>query len=929
MALQCRNFPLWPPKTSRFPHLSSESASHSSLSSTSRSISLSKTSSSITSSTPDPISHLTPKQQTIILTRLSDWRESLRTLYKFKSRPDYQPNQFHYNVVLRTLGLARKWDQLRLLWIDMAKEAVFPTNATYATLIDVFSKGGMVREALLWLKHMKSRGIVPDEVTMSTVLCALKNLGEFDMAVKYFNNWCQGRDGELDFLELDYSSVDVVNPTSFLLSELFKTGCHAPISANDKAQGDFPRKLQLVSTYNTIIDLFGKAGRLKEASDTFGAMLDAGLKPDSFTFNTMINICASNGNLDEAEQLFDKMAERGITPDVITFNVLMTMHGSMGDIKAVLSSYERIRLSGLEPDTVSHRIVLRLLCEKQMVRQVEKVINGILDSGSFVDEESVPIITKMYVDLGLIHRANKFLKKHCSGENKISSRNYAAIIDAYGEKGLWKEAEAVFYGEREIGYRRDIVEYNIMIKAYGLGKQCEKAFSLYETMKRCGVWPDECTFNTLIHMFSVCGLPGKAHYLLNRMRNNGFKPGWQIFSVLMEGYSKRGAFLEAVEVLDEMNNLGVRANEIVYGLLIDMFAELGKVDEALYYLNQMQENGLEPNKIVLTSLIKGYAKSNLLKEAQEVYSQIERIGSEDGGPDTITSNCMLNLYANLGLITEATHIFDELRRKCTADRASFTIMINLYETLNMLDKATMIFEEFCKLGLDPDVTLVNEIMVCYVAKGDIRGFVDSLKYMLDNKVFPDDMTYSHVFKALKKAGLSYEMMMQLEKSYRDGNQYVENAILASLFSVYGMHKLALDLCKSYLISDSKLDLVLYNVAIRVFGSAGHVSKAIKLFANMSDEGIEPDTVTYVNLLFCYEKSDMVAGVRRINDLVKEKDIGANESLYKALIEAYRDLGRTDLAESAESEMRFVLFSDDESGFEATKFEDPSLIYKGY
>ncbi|KAL2502410.1 Pentatricopeptide repeat-containing protein [Forsythia ovata] len=57
---------------------------------------------------------LTPKEQ-------NSWEEVLRIFEWFKSQKEYAPNVIHYNVVLRALGRAQKWDELRLCWIEMAK----------------------------------------------------------------------------------------------------------------------------------------------------------------------------------------------------------------------------------------------------------------------------------------------------------------------------------------------------------------------------------------------------------------------------------------------------------------------------------------------------------------------------------------------------------------------------------------------------------------------------------------------------------------------------------------------------------------------------------------------------------------------------------------------------------------------------------------
>ena len=60
-------------------------------------------------------------------------------------------------------------------------------------------------------------------------------------------------------------------------------------------------KPRLTSTYNTLIDLYGKAGRLNDAAEVFAEMLESGVAMDTITFNTMIFTCGSNGNMSEAE----------------------------------------------------------------------------------------------------------------------------------------------------------------------------------------------------------------------------------------------------------------------------------------------------------------------------------------------------------------------------------------------------------------------------------------------------------------------------------------------------------------------------------------------------------------------------------------------------------------------------------------------------
>ncbi|KAL4348730.1 hypothetical protein GQ457_17G005260 [Hibiscus cannabinus] len=81
---------------------------------------------------------------------------------------------------------------------------------------------------------------------------------------------------------------------------------------------------------------------------------------------------------------------------------------------------------------------------------------------------------------------------------------------------------------------------------------------------------------------------------------------------------------------------------------------------------------------------------------------------------------------------------------------------------------------------------------------------------------------------------------------------------------------------------------------------------------MKDEGLEPDVVTYINLVGCYGKASMFEGVKRIYSQLKYGEIEPNESLFKAVIDAYRAANKPDLAELVNQEMKFAFEGQDDS-----------------
>ncbi|KMT02013.1 hypothetical protein BVRB_9g208830 [Beta vulgaris subsp. vulgaris] len=865
------------------------------------------------------VGKLNPKEQTVILKEQRSWERVVMVFDWMKSQKDYVPNIIHYNVVLRTLGRAQRWDELRLCWIEMARDGVLPSNNTYSMLVDVYGKAGLVEESLLWIKHMRVRGIFPDEVTMSTIVKVLKDAGEFNRADRFYKDWCGGK---IEFQGFGLDDMNDIQSQSklkssslkhFLSTELFKIGGRNLPSKMEVIETDKTvRKPQLTATYNTLIDLYGKGGRLRDAADVFSDMLRSGVAPDTVTFNTLIHICGSHGHLSEAEALFDKMEERGISPDTRTYNTFLSLYAKAGNIDAALQWYQKIRKVNLFPDVVTQRAVLHILCERQMVNEAEAVIKDTAKCNKHIDEHSVPGIVKMYVNKGLLKQARSLFEK-CQVDGGLSSKTYAAIMDVYAEKGLWAEAEDIFNARRDLkGAKKDVLEYNVLIKAFGKAKLYEKAFSVFKGMRNFGTWPDECTYNSLIQMFAGGDFLDQAKEALIQMQEAGLKPHMQTFSSVIASYVRLGLLSDAIIAFQEMVKDGLKPNEVVYGALINGFAEAGRTEEALYYYGMMVDERINVNQIVLTSLIKAYSKGGNLKEAKEMYESLNQF---EGGPDVVASNSMISLYADLGIVSEAKVIFDNLRQKGQADGITFASMMNLYKNMGMLDEAAEVAEEMKQAGLLTDCASFTKVMTCYATNGQLANCGELLYEMITRKILPDASTFKVLFTVLKKGGIPSEATQQLEASYREGKLYARQAVIASVFTVLGLHNLAIESCEAF-IGAEYLGPFAYNAAIYTYTACGHTDKALNLFMKMQDEGFQPDTVTYIYLVNCYGKSNMVEGVKRIYGQLKYREIESNESLVNAIVSAYKNANRPDLAELVSQEIKF--------GFDMNQYSDSEV-----
>ncbi|KAF8388162.1 hypothetical protein HHK36_026828 [Tetracentron sinense] len=675
---------------------------------------------------------LNNKERSIILKEQSSWERAFEIFEWFKRKGCYELNVIHYNIMLRILGKARRWNQVENLWGEMKAKRIMPTNSTYGTLIDVYSKGGLKEEALLWLERMNKQGMEPDEVTMGIVVQTYKKAAEFEKAEQFFKKWSSGKlvkDGD--------RTTTTINSTS---------KSHTRFSSY---------------TYNTLIDTYGKAGQLQEASDTFVRMLREGIVPNTVTFNTMIHICGNHGHLEEVASLMHKMEELQCPPDTRTYNILISLHAKHDNIKMAESYFKKMKDICLEPDPVSYRTLLYAFSIRHMVREAEALVSEMDDRGLEIDEFTQSALIRMYIDAGMLQQSWSWFERfHLMG--KMSSECYSANIDAYGERSHILEAEKAFICCQE-RKKLSVLEFNVMIKAYGMSKKYDKACELFDSMENHGVFPDKCSYNSLIQILSGADLPHIAKPYVMKMQEAGLITDCIPYCAVISSFAKLGHLKMAEELFKEMVALDVQPDIVVFGVLINAFAEVGSVKEAIDYVDAMRNAGLPGNTVIYNSLIKLYTKVGYLQEAQEIYKQLQ---SSETGPAVYSSNCMIDLYSERAMVRQAEEILEDLKRKGEANEFSFAMMLCMYKRIGRFEEAVGIAQKMRELGLLTELLSYNNVIGLYASDGRLKEAVETFREMMKSAIQPDDSTFKSLGVVLVKWGVPKQAISKLEATRR-------------------------------------------------------------------------------------------------------------------------------------------------------------------
>lgn len=693
---------------------------------------------------------LSDREISVILKAQVSWQRALQIFEWFKNKGRYDLNVIHYNIMLCTLGRARKWDLVESLWTEMNAKGVAPVNSTYGTLIDAYSKGGLKEEALAWLQRMQSQGMEPDEVTMGIVVLLYKRAGEFQKAQEFFRRWMRGAPFRL--------GVDdkVVSHTNVCLSS---------------------------HTYATLIDTYGKGGQFHAACETFARIIRQGRALNTVTLNTMIHLYGNCGRLRQACLLFQKMGEFRCVPDTWTYNILISLNIKNNKVKLAAKYFARMKKAFLEPDVVSYRTLLYAYSTRKMVREAEELIREMDERDLEIDEFTQSALTRMYVESGMLEQSWLWFRRfHLAGN--ISSDCYSANIDAYGEWGYTLAAEKVFICCKE-KKKLTVLEFNVMIKAYGIGKCYDKACQLFDSMKKFGVVADKCSYSSLIHILASADKPHIAKSYLKKMQEAGLVSDCVPYCVVISSFTKLGQFEMAEELYKEMLGYAVQPDVIIYGVFINAFADAGSVKEAINYVNEMRKAGLPGNPAIYNSLIKLYTKVGYLKEAQETYKLIQL---SDEGPSLFSSNCMIDLYTERLMVEQAKEIFESLMKNEVANEFSYAMMLCMYKKIGRLDEAIQIATQMRRLGFLTDILSYNNVLGLYSMDRRLREATETFKEMIKSGVQPDDFTFRALANILLNCGVSKQAVGRLEVMVkRDAPHGLQAWMLALSCAFEGVH----------------------------------------------------------------------------------------------------------------------------------------------
>nr|DAD29180.1 TPA_asm: hypothetical protein HUJ06_030648 [Nelumbo nucifera] len=381
----------------------------------------------------------------------------------------------------------------------------------------------------------------------------------------------------------------------------------------------------------------------------------------------------------------------------------------------------------------------------------------------------------------------------------------------------------------------------ILSQSLPLGKQ------LHSLIITSGCSSDKFISNHLLNMYSKFGELHTTVALFNVMPRKNIMTS----NILIGGFIQNGDLETAWKLFEEMPERNLATwNAMVTGLAQFEFSK-----EALGLLSQMHEIGFRLDEFTLGSILRGCAGLKALIPGKQIHCYIMKSGF-DGNLVVVSS--LAHMYMKCGFIEEGERVIKGMPVH--------------------------------------NVVACNTLIAGRAQNGCSEEAVGQYNLMKIAGFRPDKITFVSVISSCSElATLGQGQQIHAEVIKSGAASAV--SVVSSLISMYSRCGCLEDSIRAFLECEDA-DVVLWSSMIAAYGLHGQGQEAIKLFEWMESEGLEPNDVTFLSLLYACSHSGLKERGTKFFELMVDKyKVNPRLEHYTCMVDL---LGRSGCLEEAEA-----------------------------
>ncbi|KAF7816414.1 pentatricopeptide repeat-containing protein [Senna tora] len=443
------------------------------------------------------------------------------------------------------------------------------------------------------------------------------------------------------------------------------------------------------------------------------------------------------------------------------------------------------------------------------------------------------------------------------------------------------------------------------------------ALSVFESVDQ----PNQIMWNTIIRGHSLSPSPISSLQVYDRMLKSGVEPNSYTFPFLFKSCAKARASREGKQVHAHVLKLGFVSHAHIHTSLITMYAQIGELDNA----RMVFDSNTLRDVVSFTALISGYFSERYVDDARQLFDEIPV-------KDVVSWNAMIAGYVQSGLFEEAISCFSEMQKaNVTPNQSTLVTLLSACAHSGSLELGKWVSSWIKEHGLSSDLQLTIALVDMYSKCGEIdtaRELFDGIieknviswnvmiggyshmslykealalfQLMLRSNIKPSEVTFLAILPACAHLGaldLGKWIHAYIYKNFKNISNISLWTSLIDMYAKCGCIEVAAQVFRSMRYRNSAS----WNAMISGLAMHGHAEKALELFSEMTNEGLQPDDITFVGILSACTQAGLVdVGHQYFKSMIQDYEIKPKLQHYGCMIDL---LARAGMFEEAKNLMK--------------------------
>ncbi|GAB4830855.1 hypothetical protein Ancab_004883 [Ancistrocladus abbreviatus] len=383
------------------------------------------------------------------------------------------------------------------------------------------------------------------------------------------------------------------------------------------------------------------------------------------------------------------------------------------------------------------------------------------------------------------------------------------------------------------------------------------------------------------------------------------------WTALLSGFSSNGFFEDALAVFSEMHHSGVKANQFAYGSALKACTRLVCLGNGKQIQGCIQKSRFIGNLFVQSALVDLHSRCGDLDDARYIFETMSK-------RDLVCWNCMIGGYAVQGFTHDSFQMFQSmLREGLSPDCFTLGSLLGACKQGGNVVKVCKLHAFMLKLGFQSHDLLSGLLVDAYAKCGSIKGADRVFNSMQHKDVLS---CTAMICGYAREANFSIDTLDLFSRMYQSG-MAMDAVLLCSMLSVCAnivslslgrqIHTVVLKRQPGYdvALGNALIDMyakcgelgdanrafdevegknvVSWSSLIGGYAKHGYGHEAITMYKLMEHEGVRPNGITFLSLLFACSHGGLINdGLDCFTSMISKYEIAPREKHYSCMIDLF-------------------------------------------